>query len=115
MGLSAEARRLLRKGLVICAEVSASSAELMAWVGVHPFLDMRSVGRCGAAGVGRSRFTIRGCELPRTAVEAGEDLTGLLRNEREVTVHSEEQVEAVLASWGIDPSRLERDRSPYPY
>lgn len=115
MALSEEARRLLRKGLVISAEVPASSAERMAWVGVHPFIDMRRVGKCGASGVGKTRFTVRACEALRASVEAGRDLVGELRDEREETVHSEEQVEAVLSSWGVDSSRLERDRSPYPY
>lgn len=115
MALSEEARRLLRKGLVLSAEVPASSAEYMAWVGVHPFVDMRRVGKCGASGVGKTRFTVRGCEALRAAVESGSELTEALRNEREETVHSEQQVEAVLSSWGIDSSRLERDRSPYPY
>lgn len=115
MALSEEARKLLRKGLVVSAEVPASSPELMAWVGVHPFVDMRRVGKCGASGVGKTRFTVRGCEALRTSVEAGSELTGELRNEREETVHSEAQVEAVLSAWGVDSSRLERDRSPYPY
>ncbi|WP_434389150.1 hypothetical protein [Melittangium boletus] len=115
MGLSAEALRLLRKGLVICAEVPASSAEYVAWVGVHPFVDMRRVGKCGASGVGKTRFVIRGCEAPRASVDAGHEFTGALKNEREEIVHSEAQVEAVLAAWGIDAATLERDRAPYPY
>ena len=87
----------------------------MAWVGVHPFVYSRSAGKCSAPGLGQNRFAIRGCEALRSSVEAGHDLEGQLVNERETIVNSEEQVEAVLTSWGIDSSTLERDRSPYPY
>lgn len=115
MGLSVEARRLLRKGQVVSAEVSASSAEWVAWVGVHPYVDPRSAGKCSAPGIGRTRFIIRGCEAPRALVDEGKDLEGTLRNERRVIVGSEEQIETVLATWGVDASRLDQDRSPYPY
>ena len=115
MALSEEARRLLRKGQVISAEVPASVPECMAWVGVHPFVDMRRVGKCGASGVGKTRFTVRGCEALRASVEAGRELTDELKNEREEIAHSEEQIEAILTAWGVDASRLERERSPYPY
>ena len=114
MTLSAEAQRLLKKGLVISAEVPASATERMAWVGVHPFVYSRSAGKCSAPGLGQNRFAIRGCEALRSSVEAG-DLEGQLLNERETIVNSEEQVEAVLTSWGVNSSTLERDRSPYPY
>ena len=114
-GLSAEARKLLRQGRVLSAEVPASSPELVAWVGVHPFVDQRSAGKCTAPGIGRSRFIIRGCEARRASVEAGRDLEGELLNERKVIVGSEEQIEAVLTTWGVEASRLELDRGPYPY
>lgn len=115
MALSAEARELLRKGRVISAEVPASSAGLMAWVGVHPYVDTRVAGRCSAPGIGKSRFVIRGCEASRASVEAQRDLTGELKNERKEIVTSEEQIETVLAAWGVDSSRLAQDQGPYPY
>ncbi|PTL80908.1 hypothetical protein [Vitiosangium sp. GDMCC 1.1324] len=115
MSLTAEARQLLRKGQVISAEIPASSAELMAWVGVHPFVDKRSTRTCADPGRGRNRFIIRGCEAPRALVEANQDLTGSLLNERMAVVLSEEEIETVLSSWGVDSSTLERDRAPYPY
>ena len=115
MALSAQARELLRKGRVISAEVPASSAELVAWVGVHPYVDTRVAGRCSAPGIGKSRFVIRGCEAPRASVEAQRDLTHELKNERKAIVTSEEQIETVLASWGVDSSQLGPDQGPYPY
>ena len=115
MALSAEARELLRRGRVISAEVPASSAELVAWVGVHPYVDTRVAGRCSAPGIGKTRFLIRGCEAARASVAAQRELTGELKNERKAIVSSEEQLETVLASWGVDSSRLGQDQGPYPY
>ncbi|AKJ07711.1 hypothetical protein [Archangium gephyra] len=115
MALSAEARELLRKGRVISTEVPASSPERVAWVGVHPYVDTRVAGRCSAPGIGKTRFVIRGCEASRASVEARRDLTDELENERKAIVTSEEQIETVLASWGVDSSRLGQDQGPYPY